>query len=107
MKKILVFALAILTCAFLFKVSLAQDTEPPLGLPSAIIEDTESPTAIVTYTSPTATRTATITRTATTQEAVDDAEVGSEIVLLVTLSIIGGLGIFLIKKYFDLNRFRL
>jgi hypothetical protein len=106
MKKIIVLVLTILTCAFLFKVSFAQDTEPPLGLPSAIIEeDTDSSTAITTYTSATATRTA--TKTTTTQEAVDDAEVGSEIVMLIILSVVGGLGIFLIKKYFDLKRYQL
>lgn len=104
MNKILVFILTVLVSVSLFKISLAQDTEPPLGLPTIDEEETVTPTATYTYTS---TATQTVTPTASTQEVIDDAEVGSEIVLLVILSVVGGLGIFLIKKYFDTRSYNL
>ena len=106
MKKIFVFLMAVLVCGFLYKITFAQVTEPPLGLPdfeedtTTVVAETESATA-------TATATYSATRTATTQEAVDDAEVGSEIIMLVIFSLVGGTGIFLVKKYFDLQRYNL
>jgi len=106
MKKYFVLLLAILVCSVLFQVSFAQVTEPPLGLPS-FEEDTETVVAQTESATPTATVAYTATRTATTQEAVDDAEVGSEIVMMIAFSLVGGIGIFLVKKYFDLKRFEI
>ncbi len=101
MKKLLLSISVLLIVLSLFKMALAQDTEPPLGLP-ALDEDSATVTALESVT-------ATVTRTAsaTTQEAVDDAEVGSEIIALVILSVVGGVGIFLIKRYFDLKSYNL
>lgn len=104
MKKIFVFLMAVLVCSFLYKVTFAQVTEPPLGLPdfeedtTTVVAETESVTATTTYSA---------TRTPTTQEAVDDAEVGSEVVMLIIFSLVGGTGIFLVKKYFDLQKYTL
>lgn len=106
MKKFFVLLLTVLVCGILYKITLAQDTEPPLGLPE-IETDTQTVTGETTSVTPTATYTYRATRTATTQEAVDDAEVGSEIVMLVVFSLVGGMGIFLVKKYFDLKRYDL
>lgn len=78
--------------------ALAQDTEPPLGLPLV-----NSPTATATTTSE-STVTTYSTVTPTTQEVVDNAETGSEIYILIGLSVLAGTGLFLIKKYFDLKK---
>ena len=90
----------------------AQSTDPNLGLP--LLDDSSStPTAsstavnnqtVTTYTTVVAGTTATTTAN---QSAVDDAETGSEVVVLVILSLTGGVGIFLIKKYFDFKRYSL
>jgi len=74
MKKVLVLLLTVLMCGVLYKITLAQDTEPPLGLP-AIEDDTETVMADSISVTPTATYTYRATRTATTQEAIDDADV--------------------------------
>jgi len=77
--------------------------EPP-GLPTY----DSSPTATVTVTDtatepPTATPTP--SATASVQSFEDDVETGSEIVVLLILSLVGGTGIFLIKKYFDTKKY--
>lgn len=84
---------------------LAADTEPPLGLPLI------SPTATATQTQQVTTY-STLTPTYTvslvsTQEAVDEAETGPSIAILAVLSLVAGIGFFLIKKYFDLKRYSL
>jgi len=48
-----------------------------------------------------------LTPTATTQEAIDDVETGSEVVILAALSLLAGIGLFLIKRYFDLKRYEI
>lgn len=106
MKKIFVLLLTVLVCGILYKITLAQDTEPPLGLPE-IGDETQTVTADSISVTPTVTYTYRATRTATTQEAIDDAEVGTEIVMLITFSLVGGMGIFVLKKYFDLKRYNL
>ncbi len=91
----------------------AQSTEPGLGLP--LLDDGTSATAtagsnystqtaVTTYSTVTAVA---ATMTATSQSAVDDAETGSEVIVLAILSITGGVGIFLIKKFFDFRRYSL
>jgi hypothetical protein len=99
----------------LFGVSkvMAQSTEPGLGLP--LLDDTSTAVATTTavanqsttiYSTITPISGSTTTMlSSTNQSAVDDAETGSEMVVLVILSITGGVGIFLIKKYFDFKRY--
>jgi hypothetical protein len=91
---------------------LAQSTEPGLGLP--LLDDTATPVATATTISQPATIYSTVTPntvatttvlSTTSQSAVDDAETGSEVIVLAILSITGGVGIFLIKKYFDFKRY--
>lgn len=84
----------------------AQNTQPPgLDFPTLDTETvTDTPTASVTYTTmyitTTPTRVASLTVT-------DDAETGPEIYILAGLSLLGGLGVFFIKKYFDLKKYEL
>ena len=104
MKKTITLALAVLVCMSVFGVTYAQDTEPPLGLPT--IDDTT--TATTTPVPVTVMATSTTTTTAvSTQEAIDDAEVGTEVVMLIVLSLGDSTGIFDVKKYFDVNRYNL
>lgn len=114
MKKSYLF-LALLGLIFLFAVKVqAQGTEPGLGLPllddvtstATTTSGTYTTTPITTYSTITPT-TYTTTTSSLSQQAVDDADTGSEVVVLVILSITGGVGIFLIKKYFDFKRYSL
>jgi len=105
MKKGFVLTLAFLVCVFLFRIALAQETAPPLGLPT-VDEDLES-VSVTVQAATTTTVASTRTAVATTQEAIDDADVGSEVIALVILSLVGGTGIFFIKKYFDCNRYKI
>ena len=87
---------------------LAQsDTEPPLGLP--LLSSTATTTASTTNGSVTtyATITPTYSVTVTSQDAVDEAETGPNLIILSILSLIAGIGFFLIKKYFDEKRYSL
>jgi len=97
------FAIAVFGCG----VAYAQTGEPP-GLDLPI--DDETVTATVTSTAEEsleaeASETVSAEESATTQEAVDDAETGAQLIVLIIISIIGGLGLLLIKKYFDSKRF--
>ena len=47
------------------------------------------------------------TATSASQTAVDDAETGPELIALAVFSLIGGFGLFCIKKYFDLKRYEI
>jgi len=103
--------LLLLTAVF-FSVGrvTAQTTEPGTNLP-LLPDDTTSATTTYTqvpsystYQTQT-TYSATTSQVSTTQSAVDDAETGSELIFLVILSITGGIGLFLIKKYFDFKRY--
>jgi cytochrome bd-type quinol oxidase subunit 2 len=89
-------------------VLAATDTEPPLGLP--LVSSTATATAISTAGSVTTYLTATPTYSVTVvsaQDAVDDAETGPSLIILSILSLVAGIGFFLIKKYFDLKRYSL
>jgi hypothetical protein len=90
--------------ALFFGVSYAQVVEPPINLPiyspSATPTVTGSPDVITYYTV-----TPTITQTVVAAEFVDDAETGSEIYFLGFFSLVAGVGLFFIKKYFDIKRY--
>jgi LPXTG-motif cell wall-anchored protein len=98
MRKLFCVILALVLGGFFVSAALAQDTEPPLGLPLI-----DSSTATTTATSE-STVTTYSTVTPTTQAVVDNAETGSEIYILAGLSVLAGTGLFLIKKYFDLKK---
>jgi hypothetical protein len=100
MRKLFNVILALVLGGFFVSAALAQDTEPPLGLP---LVDSPTPTATVSVTS-VSNITTYSTVTPTTQEVVDNAETGSEIYILSGLSVLAGTGLFLIKKYFDLKK---
>ena len=76
--------------------------EPP-GLPTY----DDSPTTTVTADQTTATPppSPTPTVTATVQSFEDDVETGSEIIVLLILSLVGGTGIYLIKRYFETKKY--
>lgn len=97
---------------------LAQTTEPGTNLPllpgdTATTDDTyaTATTSAPTYSTLTTATAAVVTYTtsavSTTQTAVDDADTGSEFIFLAILSLTGGIGLFLIKKYFDFKRYSL
>jgi len=107
MKKVGILIGMLIAGGFLVARVLAQDTEPPLELPI----DDSSPTATATVT---ATETATpevilyTTVTPTSEETVEsvpeEAETGGELYLLSGISLLAGLGLYFIKKYFDLKK---
>lgn len=84
-----------------YGVARSQTGEPP-GLDLPI--DEESATATVEE-SVEASVIASAEESVTAQEAIDDADTGTEIVILAILSLVGGFGLFLIKKYFDSKKF--
>lgn len=96
------------------KLALATDTEPPLGLPIIDNEDTtvvsspttttNNPTTVTTYSTVTPTTTLS---PVSAQEAIDDADTGSEVIILSLLSLVAGSGLFMIKKYLDQKRYSL
>jgi len=104
MGKIYTITAGVLFAAVLsFSVSHAQ-TEPPINLP--IFSATPTATAtisadVITYYTVTPTPVATIA----SKEFVDDAETGSEIYFLAFFSLVAGIGLFFIKKYFDIKRY--
>lgn len=95
---------ALFAVALFFGVSRAQVVEPPINLPiySPSTTATVSPDAVTYYT---VTPAPTVTQTVTTQQYVDDAETGSEIYFLAFFSLVAGVGLFFIKKYFDIKRY--
>ncbi len=110
MKKILVVFAVMGFCLIGTAVAYSQ-SEPPLpGLPvdeetatatttvSASVEETVS----LDYSALVAS-----TATSASQTAVDDAETGPELIALAVFSLIGGFGLFCIKKYFDLKRYEI
>ena len=100
---LVIFALVLFGC----KVAYSQTGEPP-GLDLPIDDETVTATATATAEESVeveASATVSAEESVATQEAIDDAETGAEIILLVILSIIGGLGLLLIKKYFDSKKF--
>ncbi len=107
MRKIYLTAVLLVLFGFGVSRALAQSTEPGIGLP--LLDDTVTATVSASYGSTVAAfTTVTAVRTvSSSQQAVDDADTGSEMIVLVILSITGGVGIFLIKKYFDFKRYSL
>ena len=88
----------------------AQAGEPGVGLPLLDEETTVTSTrtsttsgAVTTYSTVTPVSYATVATSS--QEAVDDAETGSELIVLSILSLTGGVGLYLIKKFFDFKRY--
>jgi len=82
----------------------AQSTQPP-GLDFPTLDGvTDTVTTTPTSTATTMYVTTTPTRIAS-QTITDDAETGPELYILIGLSLLGGLGIFFIKKYFDLKKY--
>ena len=114
MKKML-FAFGLLGVTFFCATeALAQSTEPGANLP--LLPDIDTSADTTTYeisstpysgNSSGSVYSAATSRTATssTQTAIDDAETGTEILFLAILSVTGGVGIFLIKKYFDFKKY--
>lgn len=103
MKYFLTLVLFVVLTFCLGAIAKADDTA---ALPLPIIDDSSTVTAgdTATVTTYTVTPTATLV---TAQQAVDDAETGTEVVTLVSISVLGGIGIFLIKRYFDLKKLSL
>lgn len=102
-------AIGVLFALLVFaKPVLAQGVLPPL--PTDYGDATATPTVDETATAtPVVYRAATYTATATSvaQQVIDDAETGPVTVLLVILSLIGGIGFILIKRYFDEKKYLL
>ncbi len=108
MKKFFVFCLLFASCVLAADVVSAQDTLPPLGLP------TSSSTATATVT---ATQTEenyddyisveTVTPTTDEQNAEDVADTGAEIYVLSAVSLLAGFGVYSVKKYRDIKKFSL
>lgn len=104
MKRIYVITTgALFAAALLFGISHAQ-VEPPINLPIYSPTPTVTVSAdVITYY--TVTPTAIATATIAAKEYVDDAETGSEIYFLAFFSLVAGVGLFFIKKYFDIKRY--
>lgn len=101
-------------CASLFSLFAfanfvnAQGVLPPMPTDYG----TATPTAVVTEVAtqtPVVYRATANTATATplAQQVIDDAQTGPTTVLLIILSLIGGIGFILVKKYFDEKRYSL
>ena len=101
--RLLFFAIVLLSAT---SVLAQSDTEAPLGLP--LISSTPTPTStgqgVTTYTTVTPSYSLTV---AASQTAVDEAQTGPNLIILSILSLIAGIGFFLIKKYFDRKRYSL
>lgn len=111
MQKILT-CLAVVSSLFVFFVfsnpAFAQGVLPPM--PTDYRTATATATADQTATAtPAVYRASTYTGTVTpiAKEVIDDAETGPVTALLIILSLIGGIGFILIKKYFDEKRYSL
>lgn len=93
---------------FCTKIAFAQEVLPPLPTDYATSTPTEEETATATTTPVTYRATSyTASVTPTVQEVIDDAETGPVTILLIILSMIGGIGFILVKKYFDEKRYSL
>ncbi|MDH4358729.1 MAG: hypothetical protein OEV37_02140 [Candidatus Berkelbacteria bacterium] len=100
MRKFLII-FAVLAFSALSAVIARAQTEPPT--PNLPIESETATSAYDAYEGDDSYAYSTIT--VTSQEAIDDAETGSEIVVLGALSLLAGIGLFLIKRYFDLKKY--
>ncbi len=108
MKKFFVFSLFLSSCMLATGVVFAQDTLPPLGLPTTDGSTTATVSATTTQTNyDDYIQVETITPTADEQEAEDVADTGAEIYVLSAVSLLAGFGIYSIKKYKDIKRFSL
>lgn len=106
MKKYLIIFATLGFCLLGAPFAKSQTSEPPS--PDLPIGNEESATATATGTiAPEGSATIAAEATTTVQEFVDDAETGSEIIILAILSLVAGVGLFFIKKYFDLKRYTL
>jgi|GEM_PF-2170601 len=105
MKKITIFIGVVLLLGLGVLFAHAQSTQPP-GFDFPTLDSTA--TAMVEATATASTVFVTVTPTKVSAQTVtDDAETGPEIYILIGLSLLGGLGIFSIKKYFDLKKYSL
>jgi hypothetical protein len=103
MKNILALVLFVALTFSIGAVALAQETPPfPLPVDSGTATETVADTTTVTSYYATPTRTI-----VSSQQAIDNADTGTEVVFLIGISVLGGIGIFLIKRYFDLKKFSL
>jgi hypothetical protein len=103
-----VFILTIFTLAMVGTARVYSQTGEPPGLDLPIDGSATADSATATAeTSVEASPSLVVSETesVTTQEAIDDAETGTEIIILAILSLVGGLGLFSIKKYFDSKKF--
>lgn len=102
MKKVLfLFALTLFVLAGC-SLAHAEDTLPPLPVP--VIDDSPSPDAdpsevVTTYVAPSPTPTP--ARSVVVQNLSTTAETGSKLYILLAVSVLGGFGLFCIKKYLD------
>jgi len=94
--------------------TLAEDTLPPLGLPTG--SDSATPTATITATATASSsldeylQGTTITPTASAtsvQDAEDVADTGTQIYILAGVSLLAGFGLYSIKKYSDTKKYTL
>ena len=108
MKKITVLLGVVLLVGLGYLFAFAQSEEAPgFNFPS-LDTATETITATAQISATPTTQYITVTPTRiVTQTVTDDVETGPEIYILIGLSLVGGLGVFLIKKYFDLKKYEL
>jgi len=105
MKKAGILIGILIGACFLVARVLAQDTEPPLELPIGDTSPTATVTATDTETIPSGvTAFETVTPTSEQVNAAEEAETGGELYLLSGISLLAGLGLYFIKKYFDLKK---
>jgi hypothetical protein len=109
-KTLIIFGLCVLAVLFAVNVSSAQDTVPPLTLPTDSSSATATATPTVTATddlsgavtevvgSPTPTPTPTPT---------DVADTGSAVTTLFAISLLAGFGIYSIWKYKEIKKYSL
>ena len=114
MKKLPVFIFCLLGVILAFaKISRAQITEPPVDLPFY----SPTPTAGTSlsleksdgsyYSYVTLTPSSGGTAPVYSEEYTDDADTGTELYVVAGLSLVAGLGLYFIKRYFDLKKYSL
>ncbi len=105
MKKITIYLAVVLFVGLGVLFAHAQSAQPP-GFDFPTLDETGTATVEATATASTVFVTVTPTKVSA-QTVTDDAETGPEVYILIGLSLLGGLGIFSIKKYFDSKKYSL
>ncbi|PIT97352.1 hypothetical protein COT77_01905 [Candidatus Berkelbacteria bacterium CG10_big_fil_rev_8_21_14_0_10_41_12] len=104
--KNITFLALFFTCVFTGAILVhAQDVNPPL--PDYVVGDSATATATATASATYTPYAVTSTLTPTPQTVIDDAETGPILLILIGLSLIGGVGFILIKRHFDQDKYSL